>query len=951
MTDSNRTAAHAWKVALLAALAFVLVDSAVRLRRIDAQTAASIGPARAIATDTASPSGLEGNQHNLVLPLLGTDGYQWLMQTQQMLAHGDARIRWVDYDGPPDGRSVHWSSLLHWWAAGFAWIAGKLEGVSTARAVEHVGPWANTVFLGVLLVVLVPVVARRFGAIPAMLFAVGAVTVYPFYEFFAVGNFDHHGVASTAALLTVLLLLGGGAGWVRAAAAPDDASPGTTWFRDARSARPWFIASGIAGGAGLWISAATEIPALVGVGIAACIACGLLGRGSADAERIEPTLWRTWGIAGAASSVAFYLLEYFPAHMGVRLEVNNPLYALAWFGGGDFICRFCELTTAARTGAPRDAVPARTARARAIRWMAFDVALIAAAPAIALFAPSTFVLRPGSLVIAMHEDYIDEFQSLPRQLAHWSWTQINAGVGLLPLMLIGPAGALALGKRVARPWRAVAVLGLLPALVFTGLAFRHGRWLGIGSALWLATLVSVATIAAAQSAGVWTWSVAKRVLIGFALALPAAVVPLALSSAAVQDAGTQAPTIVAAMFAGARSVVPLLTTLFAVAVALAAVLPGIAVVRGWTSARLVLAGVALGLVFTPFPVVSAYKWISANWVYPMAPSDLQEIVTRDVSRKLRMRLGAERGIVASGPTTTTWMAYFGGFKGVGTLYWENHEGIEESARLFGAAPTSANSSAADAAYDVVKREGITHIVLFSWNAFTAEYARLALGRRVRSGLPADDEAVTDRSFGAELLRGELPVWLRPLPYRVPQMAGLEDEWVLVLEVVPGPSATEAAVHDAEFYLAMGAIDDAVRVLDGALARDPANVPALITLARVQLTDRQRGDARVTLTRLRAARGSAPDSLALEDQVALATVDMLAADTTAARAVMTRAIAHADARSIRRLPWDNTPANFIVLARQLNLMDARPDIMAFAFSLLDPATQAQLGGAARANAQR
>jgi hypothetical protein len=36
----------------------------------------------------------------------------------------------------------------------------------------------------------------------------------------------------------------------------------------------------------------------------------------------------------AAGSLFFYLLEYFPNHLDMRLEVNHPMYGLAWFAGG-----------------------------------------------------------------------------------------------------------------------------------------------------------------------------------------------------------------------------------------------------------------------------------------------------------------------------------------------------------------------------------------------------------------------------------------------------------------------------------------------------------------------------------------------------------------------------------------------------------------------------------------
>ncbi len=958
MSQPSHLSRNAWVLSMAAALAFLLVDSAVRLRGVNELTAASVGSARSIAADSASRSGYEMNQHNVVLPILGTDGYHWAMQTQEMIATGSARVRWVDYDGPPGGRAVHWSSLLRWWTAAFAWVSSKVSGVPLAVAVERVSPWVNTVFLGILLLTLAPVIARRFGYLPASLFALGVVAVHPVYEFYVVGYYDHHGLASTAAMLSVLFLLAGGAGWVRDASAARQRLKGDElatweWLPDESAARRWFIASGIAGGAGLWISAATQIPALLGIGVAALAGAGALARGrdAGAAWRVEPGLWRVWGIAGAISSLFFYLLEYFPSHMGLRLEVNNPLYAVAWFGAGDLLFRLCGTLSGQEAKRGTEASDAARVASRhpapGAAWIVIDVVLLGLVPAIVLLVPESFTLRPGSFIMALHEQYIDEFRGLPRQVAGWSWAQVNAGVGLLPLLMIGPASALSLAKRVARPLRALAILGLLPALVFTVLAFRQGRWLGIGCALWLCTLVAVATVATAGHRDAWNWPVIRKVTIGIAMSLVAAVIPILLFHLR-HVAGTPASgasTSIAAFPDVATSAGPLLSALLIALVALAAVLPGMALVRGWTSARLVCSGAFLGLVLAPFPALSAYKWTTAHWVYPLTSAELTEVATRDVARKLRARLGTERGVVASGPTTTTWMTWFGGFKGIGTLYWENHAGLEESAMLFGAVAPYSGGSASDAAYAQVKHLGVTHIVLFSWGPFTTEYARLARALRASATPIVADDSATRNAFGPQLLKGNIPAWLRPLPYRVPPMAGVENPWVWILEVTPGQAPKEAATRFAQFSLAMNDEAGALRQLDAALRLDPGYVPALISLARLQFADPARGGFSATLQRLRAAHAGT-GGLALEDEIGLASVYVLAGDSTRAREVVARAIREADERSIRRLPWDYTPANFIVLARQFNLLNVRPDIMKFTFDLLDPDVRAQLTQASR-----
>ena len=69
------------------------------------------------------------------------------------------------------------------------------------------------------------------------------------------------------------------------------------------------------------------------------LALGLRGRGAPvrPVWLSDPGLFRFWGLVGGGASVAVWLLEYFPNHLGLRLEVNHPLYAAAWIGGGEVL--------------------------------------------------------------------------------------------------------------------------------------------------------------------------------------------------------------------------------------------------------------------------------------------------------------------------------------------------------------------------------------------------------------------------------------------------------------------------------------------------------------------------------------------------------------------------------------------------------------------------------------
>jgi hypothetical protein len=123
-----------------------------------------------------------------------------------------------------------------------------------------------------------------------------------------------------------------------------------------------------------------------------------------------------------------------------------------------------------------------------------------------------------------------------------------------------------------------------------------------------------------------------------------------------------------------------------------------------------------------------------------------------------------------------------------------------------------------------------------------------------------------------------------------------------------------------------------------LARSPNYIPALVSLARAQYGDTARGSFQSTMKRI----GTPPAaSQTLENNIGLATVYLLAGDTTRSRTYETRALLQADERSVRRLPWGYTAANFVLLARHLRLAYLRPSIVGLAVRLLDAGIRAQV----------
>jgi len=913
------------------------------------------------APDNSSPTGYAFGQRDGVFPYVGMDGYHWAMQTQQMFADGTPRIRHVDYDNydnGPKGREMHWSSSFRWWVGLLAWLEHAYGGVPLPIAVEDVLPFAPTLLIVLLLIGVTPSIARRMGAGSAALLAFGMVAIGPLYETFSEGKSDHHGLAALSGLLTLLFLLAGGAGWVKSAS--DDGKSANAallaWLPDRAQARRWFIASAITGGMGLWFSTASEAPVLAEVGLGALLATGLLGRTAdkSDLAKPDPTLWRVWGIAGATTSIFFYLVEYFPSHFGLRLEVNHPLYALAWAGGGELLCRLSQWWSGGKLAAtPKDWL--------VLAGSALAVAIIPLM--VLLYANQVFWVADRFLFI-FHEDYIAEFKSLGAYLgtmfgteaqiylpsvanplfllavpmAAWCWKELR------PLILL-LAGAWVIGAPLYHGWTWHQT-GVMPfdtqfwwiefaaAAVAVVLALRWPPWYLLALALpiydvflseqtfdqlnnyfWPALAVPVLIIMALLA--FWTpWEEfprpAKALLL---LGLPPGMATLALSTREMRwmEIGY-------ALW---------LAALVGVVVALA-LSPG----YRWTWPRRIAAGLFLVAVLVPGPGLMVNSWIQYKWTAPVSDVEIMESITRDVSQRLRARYGSEQGVVVSGPTTTTWMIYWGGFKGLGTLYWENLEGLKNTMDIY-AAPSNQD------ALKLIEARGVTLIAIYSWDPFYKEYARLAHGMH-KPTTPEAAEAekpILRNAFLYNIMEGhQVPQWLRPIYYPMPKDKILQGQSVLLLEVAPQQSAEDSLVHVAQWQLAMGNPESAYESLRSALQVHPAYLPALICGAQV---DQKLGHQEEFASLLQAIRQHLPeaDSLELEERIDLAVLLLAANDENDATQQIAACVRQADARSLRRTGIDEL-YRLLALARQMNIDETRPGLRQFILDLLPESTRLQ-----------
>ena len=412
------------------------------------------------------------------------DAYAWLCHARDFSREAGWRKRWTTMDNVPEGRPVHWSQPLIWTLAGLSRafrFAGKREG----EALELAGVWAMPLFQFLCFGALGLWMARKRGWTAAAVFCALAAGAAPLRGAFDPLAPDHHGIQMAAMLACWAGLAFGRFGWVKA--------DGT----DLRETRWCFAFSGLSGAAACWIGGTAWLWEWACICFSALFAMRFCGGDGGKGRRMDAGAWRTWGWSGAAGSLLFWAVEYAP-HAGMRLEVNHPLYALAFAGCGE-VLRFLSLLR-------RDWGAEETSRRD--RWAAAaGLAGLLALPACIALGPEAWFWPKNGLLRMLHAHFISEFQPVVMQPGWWQDLIGRLhGLALVPVWMLAVfaferrepertflaalwglvLAALALGFWMFR-WETVlcGVLALAAAAMARQAAANRGwrRWLGAGFAV------------------------------------------------------------------------------------------------------------------------------------------------------------------------------------------------------------------------------------------------------------------------------------------------------------------------------------------------------------------------------------------------------------------------------------------------------------------------------------
>lgn len=301
------------------------------------------------------------------LYLMDTDAHQWVLDAQQAVATKQFRLRWIESDNAPFGRELHWSSGYLWWLIFLGETHSLITKTPLANSIEYTALFANPLLLFGALCFAAWFFPRLIGVRSTVFFLLASIsTPWIYHRALMPGVPDHHGiilaclVALTAALYSV-----------------------SVSGRPSRS----MLWAGVFAGTGMWISALTFFPAIAII-LAGWAGAEIYRRHEGLKSPFSPELWRRFGAAAAATSIFFYILEYFPHHMGLRMEVNHPLYAIALWGEAEllvFIVRWIR-------GTPVVRCPGDKMRRLAAAITLFPAPLVIAVGGSAFFIPADPVI-------------------------------------------------------------------------------------------------------------------------------------------------------------------------------------------------------------------------------------------------------------------------------------------------------------------------------------------------------------------------------------------------------------------------------------------------------------------------------------------------------------------------------------------------------------------------------
>lgn len=404
---------------------------------------------------------------------LDNDPYCWISYAREMAQTGQWRTRYTYMDNVPFGREVHWSQSISWLLVVFGSVRHLCTGESMVDAIDGAAIWVNPFLWFVFAAGFSWLIARRMGAVAGVFFALTFVTLPDVAWTFHPFHLGHHGLHVACSLGTVLCLVLGGLGWVtkeNAQLSEDrNSQSAMSFFRPLNvvcraEARRYFAAAGVFTGLGLWIGATVQFFSIGALAVGSVLLAFFMPAHLTD-ERVDyvPELWRTWAAWAAIVGIFFYLVEYFPSHLAMRLEVNNPLYAFTVVCVGELVVRLTRRRLGAQPVKKLDWF-----------WIALAAAGVALVPALITLGPLAWYTVRDPEMMRLH-NFILEFYTYLKFHPHEPLGTFFHANGLVPLFLIGALLLSGPGRSRLYEWAALWV-SFFVCLFFLLLTWWQVRW-------------------------------------------------------------------------------------------------------------------------------------------------------------------------------------------------------------------------------------------------------------------------------------------------------------------------------------------------------------------------------------------------------------------------------------------------------------------------------------------
>jgi tetratricopeptide (TPR) repeat protein len=214
----------------------------------------------------------------------------------------------------------------------------------------------------------------------------------------------------------------------------------------------------------------------------------------------------------------------------------------------------------------------------------------------------------------------------------------------------------------------------------------------------------------------------------------------------------------------------------------------------------------------------------------LSPGQGLALIHRQMARTILDDANGEPVVLLSSPNSSCLLSALGGFRTVGTLYWENVEGLKKAAEAL-------NAQSDSEALALIQKLGVTHVSMMTWENFIQPFFGILYPER------RPDKSF-DVSFGKRaLFDNVIPAWSRPIVFPANDLTRGLQQRVLMLKVAPGQSMNQAKFHLARFVqLVDGNPVQAEITYKDLLQANPADVTVRMELVKLYLSQKRYEEA-------------------------------------------------------------------------------------------------------------